>query len=267
MLFLFPVSSAVWNAISWDKNKHNLAAVNIETLTCDDFYLKYLISFSRREHLDWSHFNFYHSYQIDAVQAELVHQEQQWSSSIQFFKIFYFWPLLHSAVKVTGGGGRHVAKGCMSDLNHGWLLSTCSTFIVMEYFYLEVLLLHGIHLHGWLSAQTHDCSTAWRRAVNRGNNTDCGLPGGGGACSDGQRCSRRRKRGLFVCECDEGLKRFCQVELRLFNVFFLNLFPHPSIHPSIQSISHPWLIHPSSINHYPSTHQSFIIIHPWCIHH
>lgn len=104
--------------------------------------MKYLISFSRREHLDWSHLNFYHSYQIDAVQAELVHHRNN-SDHLQysFFKIFYFWPLLHSAVKVTGGGGRHVAKGCMSDLNQGWLLSTCSTFIVMEYFYLEVLLL------------------------------------------------------------------------------------------------------------------------------
>lgn len=38
-------------------------------------------------------------------------------------------------------GGRHVAKGRMSDLNPGWLLSTCNTFIVMEYFYSEVLLL------------------------------------------------------------------------------------------------------------------------------
>lgn len=141
----------------------------------------------------------------------------------------------------------------------------------MQYFYCNgVLLLRGTFtankaLHGWLSAQTHDCSTARRRAVNRGNNTDCGLPGRGGACSDGQRCSRRRKRqrGLFVCECDEGLKRFCQVELRLFNVFFLILFPHPSIHPSMID---PSIVHPSII-HYPSTHQSFIIIHPWCIHH
>lgn len=41
----------------------------------------------------------------------------------------------------SDGGGRHVAKGRMSDLNPGWPLSTCSTFIVTEYFYLEVLLL------------------------------------------------------------------------------------------------------------------------------
>lgn len=104
--------------------------------------------------------------------------------------------------------------------------------------------------------------------MNRGNNTDCGLPGGGGACSDGQRCSRRRKRGLFVCECDDGLKRFCQVELRLFNVFFLNLFPHPSIHPIYQSsmidpsIVHQSLsIHPSIIHHHPSMMHPPLIIH------
>lgn len=98
MLFLFPVSSAVWNAISWDKNKHNLAAVNIET------HLH--VSFSRREHLDCSHFNFYHSYQIDAVQAELVHHRNN-SDHLQYSFLKYFIFGLYYTVewRVTRGAG------------------------------------------------------------------------------------------------------------------------------------------------------------------